>query len=144
MRISDWSSDVCSSDLQHGELEHAAESRRVSGIQRRRPVSQHDLPGLEASKIRDGHYEAVQQHQCAEGLQAERPCRERRIDDRKQALRRLAQQQHRSEERRVGKECVSTCRSRLTPAHYKKKISRSTLVTGRTHSCKTTYTVIDL
>src|SRR3546814_11274165 len=29
--------------------------------------------------------------------------------------------QHRSEERRVGKECVSTCRSRWSPYHYKKK-----------------------
>src|SRR3546814_4410506 len=28
--------------------------------------------------------------------------------------------QHRSEERRVGKECVSTCRSRWSPYHYKK------------------------
>src|SRR3546814_13677858 len=27
----------------------------------------------------------------------------------------------RSEERRVGKECVSTCRSRWSPDHYKKK-----------------------
>src|SRR3546814_16065949 len=29
--------------------------------------------------------------------------------------------QLRSEERRVGKECVSTCRSRWSPYHYKKK-----------------------
>src|SRR3546814_19870025 len=29
--------------------------------------------------------------------------------------------QRRSEERRVGKECVSTCRSRWSPYHYKKK-----------------------
>src|SRR3546814_12394657 len=29
--------------------------------------------------------------------------------------------QRRSEERRVGKECVSTCRSRWSPSHYKKK-----------------------
>src|SRR3546814_17429933 len=28
----------------------------------------------------------------------------------------------RSEERRVGKECVSTCRSRWSPTHSKKKI----------------------
>src|SRR3546814_13870522 len=28
----------------------------------------------------------------------------------------------RSEERRVGKECVSTCRSRWSPDHYKKNI----------------------
>src|SRR3546814_19248345 len=30
---------------------------------------------------------------------------------------------NRSEERRVGKECVSTCRSRWSPHHYKKKTS---------------------
>src|SRR3546814_17005485 len=30
----------------------------------------------------------------------------------------------RSEERRVGKECVSTCRSRWSPYHYKKKNRR--------------------
>src|SRR3546814_20846986 len=29
---------------------------------------------------------------------------------------------HRSEERRVGQECVSTCRSRWSPYNYKKKI----------------------
>src|SRR3546814_19063782 len=29
----------------------------------------------------------------------------------------------RSEERRVGKECVSTCRYRWSPYHYKKKIN---------------------
>src|SRR3546814_16810017 len=28
---------------------------------------------------------------------------------------------HRSEERRVGKECVSTCRSQWSPEHYTKK-----------------------
>src|SRR3546814_18126545 len=33
----------------------------------------------------------------------------------------------RSEERRVGKECVSTCRSRWFPSHSKKKYSRYTL-----------------
>src|SRR3546814_16769495 len=30
----------------------------------------------------------------------------------------------RSEERRVGKECVSTCRSRWSPSHLKKKIKK--------------------
>src|SRR3546814_11039901 len=36
----------------------------------------------------------------------------------------------RSEERRVGKECVSTCRSRWSPYHYKKHIMtmRSVLI----------------
>src|SRR3546814_17724846 len=32
----------------------------------------------------------------------------------------------RSEERRVGKECVSTCRSRWSPYHYKKKKKEET------------------
>src|SRR3546814_14553873 len=35
----------------------------------------------------------------------------------------------RSEERRVGKECVSTCRSRWSPYPYKKK-------EGRQHACR--------
>src|SRR3546814_19158340 len=38
----------------------------------------------------------------------------------------------RSEERRVGKECVSTCRSRWSPYHYKKKIKRRQRTTKRT------------
>src|SRR3546814_15734693 len=33
-----------------------------------------------------------------------------------------AQRDRRPEERRVGKECVSTCRSRWAPAHVQKKI----------------------
>src|SRR3546814_21060533 len=33
----------------------------------------------------------------------------------------------RSEERRVGKECVSTCRSRWSPSHYKKNIRESNM-----------------
>src|SRR3546814_16020018 len=33
--------------------------------------------------------------------------------------------QIRSEERRVGKECVSTCRSRWSPYHYKKKQTKN-------------------
>src|SRR3546814_18117956 len=33
----------------------------------------------------------------------------------------------RSEERRVGKECVSTCRSRWSPYHYKKNCTQITI-----------------
>src|SRR3546814_13633042 len=42
----------------------------------------------------------------------------------------------RSEERRVGKECVSTCRSRWSPYHEKKKIKKyiNTTRTYRTHT----------
>src|SRR3546814_13017148 len=34
----------------------------------------------------------------------------------------------RSEERRVGKECVSTCRSRWSPCHQKKKKNKHTKI----------------
>src|SRR3546814_7188947 len=67
MRISDWSSDVCSSDLSTG-----SRSRRHA----RRPLTAEP----------DAHLT--------------------------RGRRRL-----RSEERRVGKECVSTCRSRWSPYH---------------------------
>src|SRR3546814_12248440 len=36
-----------------------------------------------------------------------------------------AHEGRRSEERRVGKECVSTCRSRWSPYHYNKKITQA-------------------
>src|SRR3546814_10969581 len=36
----------------------------------------------------------------------------------------------RSEERRVGKECVSTCRSRWSPYHYKKNKITTTTAQG--------------
>src|SRR3546814_14779117 len=40
----------------------------------------------------------------------------------------------RSEERRVGKECVSTCRSRGSPYHYKKKKPYITQQQNKTHT----------
>src|SRR3546814_18202296 len=42
----------------------------------------------------------------------------------------------RSEERRVGKECVSTCRSRWSPYHYKKKKSLHRSTTDKYHKIK--------
>src|SRR3546814_10121328 len=81
MRISDWSSDVCSSDL-----------LAVSPDDDLRPVLPHrDRAGgkVPAGEIR----RQLQALSCADPA----------LD--------------RSEERRVGKECVSTCRSRWSPYH---------------------------
>src|SRR3546814_11004377 len=86
MRISDWSSDVCSSDLEP-VLRRIAAAAVVPG-----EVAQHAL-GLGCER-RVGV-------DAAEG----RP--------------------DRSEERRVGKEWVSTCRSRWPPYHYKKKLEKT-------------------
>src|SRR3546814_19166155 len=105
MRISDWSSDVCSSDLrdQHAwACEHGvAERRQFEGVDDRRAVEQ--IGGGQAgARIGAG-------------------------DDRRAGEAHQIERQHeafepppRSEERRVGKECVSTCRSRWSPYHRKK------------------------
>src|SRR3546814_7275578 len=74
MRISDWSSDVCSSDL-------------------RRPHR---------------HGDQAHGHSSNDALRADPHGRDRDLQNRPL---------DRSEERRVGTECVSTCRSRWSPYH---------------------------
>src|SRR3546814_3751327 len=100
MRISDWSSDVCSSDLE-ATLEGAfveAWSQLREGVAQSALIVYHDqpLPDLYAPQNR-----SVTQS-IALGLRVGLPGEGRR---------------GRSEERRVGKECVSTCRSRWSPYH---------------------------
>src|SRR3546814_12020822 len=87
MRISDWSSDVCSSDLQ----------RRGIGCQPRWHVLVAD--DLDAMPVDD--FAGARALDIAALLH-------RQIQD------------HRSEERRVGKACVSTCSSRWSPYHSTK------------------------
>src|SRR3546814_12601522 len=89
MRISDWSSDVCSSDL--------PESWQVRSEQ----VREHGLQPLLA---------ATAERWFTPAFNATHPDVVRDI-----------LQRFRSEERRVGKECVSTCSSRWSPYHYNKK-----------------------
>src|SRR3546814_13160481 len=100
MRISDWSSDVCSSDLiadRAAAQLHAVEHHVVG-------VGTHAcgiaLEPLEVALARGG--ERMVHRIVAPVLFAELHPGE--VHDR-------------SEERRVGKECVSTCRSRWSPYH---------------------------
>src|SRR3546814_16526429 len=91
MRISDWSSDVCSSDLATDAQEvlfHVAVAQVRVDLQV--PADQREV-----------RREDMGQQQVTEDVQ--------------QAG------QVRPEERRVGKECVSTCRARWSPYHSKKK-----------------------
>src|SRR3546814_7581331 len=86
MRISDWSSDVCSSDLTW--LPELAALDALEPLQARvdrsAVVQPHDyFASIWATNVIDGTLYGVP----------------------------------RSEERRVGKECVSTCRSRWSPYH---------------------------
>src|SRR3546814_8567692 len=82
LRISDWSSDVCSSDLRCCGWARPPASRPCA-----RP-SPATSPPSAASPATGGRSSSPPGHS-----------------------------RRRSEERRVGKECVSTCRSRWSPYH---------------------------
>src|SRR3546814_1520377 len=94
MRISDWSSDVCSSDL---ELVEGDGGIRVACL-------------ITAEAV-DAQLVRPHQEICTWGL--------RETDQLLGGEGRLQRpsSSQRSEERRVGKECVSTCRSRWSPYH---------------------------
>src|SRR3546814_19524014 len=110
MRISDWSSDVCSSDLlvavQVGQHEIQDDDVVI--------VELPDLKAVFAHIGRVAHIALRAEHHLdalgSGGIVLDK------------------QNSHgvtRSEERRVGKECVSTCSSRWAPSHYKKKTNNS-------------------
>src|SRR3546814_17089322 len=99
MRISDWSSDVCSSDL----------NRRIQV----------------AALVLVNRL-----------LQSPAPVRNRDRHRNRRAVRPRAISARRPEERRVGHECVSTCRSRWSPYHSKKKMIRKPTQTKRTQTTK--------
>src|SRR3546814_11064194 len=95
MRISDWSSDVCSSDLQG--FRRQGRARRDGRERHLRPLRRpQGLYGARLCADRQG---------ARGGVEDGRICL-RRMDDRADG---------RSEERRVGKECVRTCSSRWLP-----------------------------
>src|SRR3546814_2446106 len=98
MRISDWSSDVCSSDLAAASHQRAT-AAWANGVFADEivPVPVPQKPG---DPLMFSHDEGYRPDATAESLATLRPLR--------------------SEERRVGKECVSTCRSRWSPYHLKK------------------------
>src|SRR3546814_7562244 len=85
MRISDWSSDVCSSDLDMTSATAYQATAPDAPLEKatieRRAVGPNDI-------LIDVKFAGI----CHSDI-------------------------HRSEERRVGKECVSTCRSRWSPYH---------------------------
>src|SRR3546814_17016344 len=111
MRISDWSSDVCSSDLEGhrtGAGPRLPRQRELHPVQQRRGGGGWRVPGFRPrSRRRGGHHLA--------GLRL-------RAGARPGALPQPSPHQGavRSEERSVGKESVSTCRSRWWPSTNKK------------------------
>src|SRR3546814_18217997 len=107
MRISDWSSDVCSSDL------------RAAATCAKHAVGAHDdragfSEAFDAEMIVSGYRGRLIAHL----MPFQAPDGDMVLDRDGNAMR--------SEERRVGKECVSTCRSRWSPYHSKKQKQAST------------------
>src|SRR3546814_12371622 len=97
MRISDWSSDVCSSDLQATERLYSCILLTLTYYT---PYS-HNIAFLRS--LAEGLGRRLY------GIWPETNRRERAMF---QKLKEAYTKARRSEERRVGKECVSTCRSR--------------------------------
>src|SRR3546814_18223332 len=112
MRISDWSSDVCSSDLE-------CESCGDSGIDviLMLHTRQDRFPSVPVRAFRNGGYSLESTGHVALIIW--------RGQHKGVAIGPSIQihqgRVRRSEERRVGKECVSSCRSRWAPSHSKKK-----------------------
>src|SRR3546814_20127557 len=109
MRISDWSSDVCSSDLLserrriglYPETKHSTHFQKL-GLAMERPL----VRTLHRNGYAGRHAPVYIQSFEVEHLTT---------------LSRLTQLRLRSEERRVGQECVSTCRVRWSPYTSKNK-----------------------
>src|SRR3546814_13651414 len=121
MRISDWSSDVCSSDLLVEWEQPLDAELRAQGLELPPALARIGTEHVRAGEVeRADHGEhllkAVEELGIPRSWAAKGPQRGRRQltlwPDRTNPLRPL-----RSEERRVGKECVSTCRSRWSPYH---------------------------
>src|SRR3546814_13743304 len=117
MRISDWSSDVCSSDLDRtaqalapcAETEQPDFGIRVAREQRR------ELSAHVGHRGERGHHQRHRRYRFVGDAG---------IGDWGLGIGNsgsLVFAFPRSEERRVGKECVSTCRSRWSPYHEKQR-----------------------
>src|SRR3546814_17938367 len=107
MRIRDWSSDVCSSDL---PVEHLDPDRLVREATARACRLDDDLASVLAFLASRGILRVRWRYQTHlrgnDHDSGQSPTRKK-----------INIQVNRSEERRVGKECVSTCRSRWSPSH---------------------------
>src|SRR3546814_13120237 len=104
MRISDWSSDVCSSDLHLGQqAEMVTDSLRALF--------------LEACGYETKVFEFISLDHTNKNKMILAVKRAEAVDPAELLAKIQELKAFRSEERRVGKECVSKCRSRWSPDH---------------------------
>src|SRR3546814_11435945 len=110
MRISDWSSDVCSSDLLGPPIRVAGDRGSGNAIVTKKRTGLL-LPLIAALTLAAP---ALAQDDGSLAQSSSPP-------ERTSVLYTYGDEPCRSEERRVGKECVRTCRSRWPPHTSKKK-----------------------
>src|SRR3546814_13635979 len=129
MRISDWSSDVCSSDLDHVTgtifwLDRGMVRRLDQGFAGFEAWSEEILE--RAARERDKLDQRIAQETAwtRAGISARR-------------------RRNRSEERRVGNEGVSTCRSRRSPYHSKQTFRTVHVATSISSDNNTSITPIN-
>src|SRR3546814_17450061 len=111
MRISDWSSDVCSSDLDFGDDDRQRDRPVDRALQRKAETPEHH-GGDRAER------EAGDRRERRDGERVEQSLDKLVIAER---LFIISGGEARSEERRVGKACFRTCSSRGSPYNKKKK-----------------------
>src|SRR3546814_14778596 len=102
MRISDWSSDVCSSDLVYQAF---LQQKSLNNGKSEFVFCNRDGGPLDYRLVNKRVWHPILRFL---GLKSRRAYQKRHTE---------ATLWLRSEERRVGKECVSTCRSRRSPKH---------------------------
>src|SRR3546814_12113559 len=113
MRISDWSSDVCSSDLRVVEKPIFYYLDWLFKL-----VGNFGVAIILLTVTIRGLMFPIAQKQFASMASM------RALQPKMKAI----QERYRSEERRVGKECVSTCRSRVSPVFSKKNTNKNTIL----------------
>src|SRR3546814_17716411 len=104
MRISDWSSDVCSSDLE-GALQGASFAQPLSLRWIKRTISDPPRRPLAGPRYSGRKFPLPLIGQLQPQFRSD------------VAVEELHLRRVRSDEHRVGKECVSTCRARWSPDH---------------------------
>src|SRR3546814_17577588 len=115
MRISDWSSDVCSSDLETRRCPAlSCCSGRAHSCLRLSRLFSRDQITIDADQVDHEQNHILRPDPLPLIIQEAPPDQGNRGSDEDHEC-------PRSEERRVGKEGVSPCRSRWAPTHEKKK-----------------------
>src|SRR3546814_15117732 len=105
MRISDWSSDVCSSDL-------------IGVVGRLHVLPIGDMPVIPPTTCNQRSSDGYDEDEAKFGLRFQAGCGRAILFPLIWFVGHLPlSKDFRSEERRVGKECVSTCRSRWSTYH---------------------------